>query len=140
MKKIFLIAALPFVLGACVTTKLDGCEGHGWPKSVTVKYGDGGITVVPKKKVKRRSVFVIRLKPTSNDYKDNVVTINGKSVDPGGIGVPGPGWLDASDDYDTRKDFVYCTPDLPNDTEQRYKYSVKVDGLGEIDPRVDVTF
>lgn len=140
MKKIFLMAALPLLLGACATVDLAGCDKLGGPKSVTIKYGDEGITVVPSKKVQRRSLFIIKLKPTSDDYKDDKVIIDGITVAPGGAGVAGPDWLDTDDDYDTRKKFVYCSPDLPNDTEQRYKYSVKVEGLGEIDPRVDVTF
>ena len=140
MRRIFLISALPLLLGACASTELDGCEGLGWPKAVTVAYGEDGITVTPKRKVRRKSSFAIRLKPRSKEFKDKVVTIQGDSVEPGGDGVPNPSWLNTSDDYNTRKSFRYCTPELPGDKDQEYKYTVKVEGLGEIDPRVDVTF
>ncbi|MGB5576109.1 MAG: hypothetical protein WBM88_01730 [Woeseiaceae bacterium] len=106
-----------------------------------MSYGEGGITVTPKKNVKRKSRFFIMLKPKSNDYKDKVVTIVGKSVDPGGAGVKPPSWLNTSDSYNTRKKFVYCTPNLPNKETQEYSYSVEVgDGLLFVDPRVNVTY
>lgn len=143
MKRVFLISVLSLLMGACVTTEdVANCENLGGAKSVTVTYGDGGITVVPHKTVKRRSVFIIKLKPTSNSYKDRVVTIDGKSVSPGGNGVADPNWLDTSDNYNTRKKFAYCTPDTPDDEttrDQVYTYSVDVEGLGLIDPRVEVT-
>jgi hypothetical protein len=140
MKRIFLVSALSLLTVACAPaiTVPDGCDEHGGPKSVTVKYGAEGITVVPKKNVKRRSVFIIALKPASNDYKDNKVTIHGVSVTPGGAGVADPNWLDTSDAYDTRKKFIYCAPDVPDGTTQDYKYDVVVEGLGRIDPRVTV--
>ena len=142
MKRILFVSALSLLSVACAPgiTVPDECAQLGGPKSVTVKYGDGGITVVPKKNVKRKSVFIIKLKPTSNDYKDNVVTIDGKSVTPGGEGVEHPDWLDTSDAYNTRKKFVYCAPDLPNETPQDYAYSVAVEDLGMIDPRVKVEY
>ena len=142
MKRILFVSALSLLSVACAPgiTVPDGCAERGGPKSVTVKYGAGGITVVPRKNVKRTSVFIIKLKPTSNDYKDNIVTIDGKSVSPGGAGVAHPDWLDTSDAYNTRKKFVYCTPDLPNETSQDYTYSVAVDGVGMIDPRVKVEY
>lgn len=140
MKRIIPVIGLSLLSAACQTIELEDCDQLGGPKSVTITYGDEGITVVHRKQVKRKSVFIIKLKPTSNDYKDNVVTIDGKSVTPGGVGVPSPDWLDTSDDYDTRKKFVYCTPDIPAGPDQDYKYSVEVDGLGLIDPRVEVTY
>ncbi len=144
MIKIFLILGVALLSASCVTPGLDlnGCEGLGLPKSITVKYGDGGITITPRKNVKQKSVFVVKLKPTSKDYKDKVVTIVGKSVNPGGEGVKPPSWLDTSDSYNTRKKFVYCTPGLPvdDDTTQEYTYSVEVGpGLLYVDPRIDVT-
>lgn len=140
MTRIILVSALSSLMVACAPGLVvpEGCNGR--PKSVTVKYGDGGIIVVPRKQVKQNSVFVIKLKPTSNDYKDNVVKIDGKSVTPGGVGVEPPDWLDTSDAYNTRKKFVYCTPELPNETHQDYAYSVEVVDLGMIDPRVEVTW
>lgn len=108
----------------------------GRAKSVTLDYGEEGIQALTKK-VKRNSMFTIKLDPNSDAYKDKKVTITGKGVSPGGAGVPAPSWLDTSDDYNTRKKFIYCTPDVPND--QSYFFSVKVEGVGEVDPRVDVT-
>ncbi len=142
MKRILFVSALSLLSVACAPgiTVPDGCAELGGRKSVTVKYGDGGITVVAMRNVKRTSVFIIKLKPTSNDYKDNKVTIDGKSVSPGGAGVAHPDWLDTSDAYNTRKKFIYCTPEVPKDTKQDYKYSVEVDGVGMIDPRVKVEY
>lgn len=138
-KKLF-ISALSLLSVACAPeiTVPDGCAELGGPKSVTVKYGAEGIEVEPRKNVKKKSVFIIKLKPTSNEYKDKVVTIDGKSVIPGGAGVANPDWLDTSDTYNTRKKFIYCTPDVPDKTDQDYKYSVEVEDLGLIDPRVKV--
>ena len=140
MKRILFVSALSLLSVACAPaiTVPDGCAEHGGPKSVTVKYGAEGITVEPKKNVKRKSVFIIKLKPTSNDYKDKVVTIDGKSVSPGGAGVASPDWLDTSDAYDTRKKFIYCTPELTDERDQDYTYSVEIEDLGLIDPRVIV--
>jgi hypothetical protein len=142
MKRVLLVSALSLLSVACVpaVTVPDGCSELGGPKSVTIKYGASGITVVPQQNVKRRSVFIIKLKPTSNDYKDNVVTIDGKSVTPGGAGVADPDWLDTDDPYNTRKKFVYCTPDLTDKTSQDYTYSVEVEGVGLIDPRLEVDY
>ncbi|MGB5332794.1 MAG: hypothetical protein WBM80_13030 [Woeseiaceae bacterium] len=106
-----------------------------------MEYGDGGITITPKKNVQRKSLVIIKLKPTSKEYWDEVVTIVGKSVDPGGAGVTPPSWLDTSDSYNTRKKFIYCTPDLTSKTAQEYTYSVEVGaGLLYVDPRVNVTW
>ncbi|MDH3276464.1 MAG: hypothetical protein OEM99_18190 [Gammaproteobacteria bacterium] len=143
MKKVFLGLGLALLSASCATPEAmsDGCEGLGWSKTVTVEYGDGGITITPKKNVKRKSLFIIKLKPKSDDYKDKVVTIVGKAVTPGGAGVAGPGWLNTSDSYNTRKKFIYCTPDLTSETAQEYTYSVEVgDGLLFVDPRVNVTW
>ena len=142
MKKIFLVLGLASLTASCVTPgpDLDGCEKLGGPKTVTVSYGEGGITVTPRKNVKEKSLFIIKLKPTSNDYKDKIVTIVGKSVTPGGAGAAPPSWLNTSDSYNTRKRFVYCSPGLSSDTAQEYTYSVDVGpGLLFVDPRVNVT-
>jgi hypothetical protein len=140
MKRILFVSALSLLSVACAPaiTVPDGCAEHGGPKSVTVTYGAEGITVEPRKNVKRRSVFIVKLKPTSKEYEDNVVTIDGESVTPGGAGVANPDWLDTSDAYDTRKKFIYCTPNVPDETNQDYKYSIEVEELGKIDPRVTV--
>ena len=143
MKNVFLGLGLALLSTSCATTAgdPDECEGLGWSKTVTVEYGEGGITITPKKNVRRKSRFIIRLKPKSKDYRDKVVTIVGKSVKPGGAGVKPPSWLNTSDSYNTRKNFVYCTPDLSNETDQEYKYSVDVGpGLLFVDPRVNVTY
>lgn len=142
MKNAFLPVALALLSTACASPgpQLDGCAGLGKSKSVTVSYGDGWIDVTPKVKMKQKSVFVIKLKPKSKEYYNKLVTIEGKSVTPGGAGVSPPSWLDTSDTYNTRKKFVYCTPGTPSETTQVYKYSVEVGpGLLYVDPRIDVT-
>jgi hypothetical protein len=140
MKRILFVSALSLLSVACAPaiTVPDGCAEHGGRKSVTVKYGAGGITVEPMKHIQRKSVFIVQLKPASNDYKDNVVTIDGESVTPGGAGVASEDWLDTSDAYNTRKKFIYCTPELTDKTDQDYKYSIVVYVLGKFDPRVTV--
>ena len=143
MNKVFPGLVLALLSTSCATTTGDPneCEGLGWSKTVTVAYGEGGITITPKKNVRRKSRFYIQLKPKSKEYRDEVVTIVGTSVDPGGAGVKPPSWLNTSDSYNTRKKFVYCTPDLTNETAQEYKYSVEVgDGLLFVDPRINVTW
>lgn len=143
MKNVFLVLGFALLSASCATPGMDpdGCEGLGGPKSVTVRYGDGGITITPRKNVKQRSVFIIKLKPTSKDYKDKVVTIVGKTVEPGGAGVAPPSWLNTSDSYNTRKTFRYCSPALSSETPQEYTYSVDVGtGLLYVDPRVRVTW
>ena len=140
MKKILFMSALSLLTVACapaVTVPPD-CAELGGPKSVTIEYGDKGILVVPRRNVKQKSVFIIKLKPTSKEFHDNVVTIDGKAVEPGGDGVKDPDWLDKSDSYNTRKKFVYCTPEVPGEKDQDYIYSVEIEDLGLIDPRVKV--
>ncbi len=143
MKKTFLISVLSLLMGACVTTEdVPGCEKLGGQKSVTISYSERGITVTPHRSVKRKSVFIVRLDPKTKSDRERVVTIVGMSVTPGGDGVKDPNWLDTSDNYNTRKRFAYCSPDTPADEEKKaqvYKYSVDVEGLGLIDPRVEVT-
>lgn len=127
------------LLAACqnVGPYLEGCERRGGAKDVFLDYGENGIQVLTKK-VKQESVYIIKLRPKpKNKYRDKKVTITGKGVDPGGAGVPSPSWLDTEDSYDARKEFIYCTPKVSKD--QSYFYSVKVEDVGEVDPRVDVT-
>ena len=141
MKKTFLLLGTALLTSACVSpgTVPDGCEQLGGPKFATVEYGDKGILVTPKITVKQKSVVSIKLKPTSKDWWDKVVTITGKSVSPGGVGVEPPSWLNTSDSYNTRKKFVYCSPGVPDEATQEYTYSVDVGGgLLFVDPRVDV--
>ena len=143
MRKIFLVLGLAVLTASCVSPgpNLDGCEQLGKSKSVTIEYGDGTFTIKPKINVKQKSVFVIKLKPKSNDDKKKIVKIVGDSVSPGGAGVEPPSWLDTSDSYNKRKKFVYCTPGLPGEVAQEYKYTVDV-GAGQIlvDPRIHVTY
>lgn len=141
MKKITCIIALAPLLGACETIQIDTCRG--WAKTATVDYGDSGITVTPKRTVKQEKPFVIKLNPGSNDWKDKKVIVEGKSRDPSSC--EDESWLDAEDNYNTRKKFKYCTPSVPADTTCEYEYSVKVVDAEDntvlfVDPRVDVTY
>lgn len=141
MKRILLIFALSPLLAACASNGLNPDEEcRGFAKTVTLTYGDGGIAVSKaKKKVKQNKPFVIKLDP-SNGFKDHVVIIDGVSVTPGGAGVLHPDWLDTQDSYNTRKKFRYCAPPIPDRTAQIYKFDVEVVGLGDLDPRVEVTW
>ena len=142
MKRVLFVSAISLLAVGCAPgiTVPDGCAQLGGPKSVTISYGDSGITVVPRRNVKQRSVFIIKLDPDTKADRDKVVTIDGKAVTPGGAGVKDPDWLDTSDSYNTRKKFVYCSPNVPEKTDQDYTYSVEVDSIGLIDPRVKVEF
>ena len=93
MKNLFLGLGLALLSASCATPGAmpDGCEGLGRSKSITVEYGDGGITITPRKNVKRKSRFIIKLKPKSDDYKDKVVTIVGKAVKSGRCWCRRPG-------------------------------------------------
>lgn len=140
MRKIVFMSALAPLLAACATAQVDDCQG--WAKTATVKYGDGGITVTPKKTVKQNKPFVIKLSPGSNDWKDEKVIVKGESRHPSAC--PNENWLDSEDPYNTRKKFKYCAPLIPDNTICEYKYSVRVvdednDTLLLVDPRVDVT-
>ena len=106
MKKIIYICALAPLLGACASAQVDNC--NGWAKTATVDYGDGGISVTPKKTVKKQKPFVIKLSPDSDDWKDKKVIVKANTKDPSIC--PNESWLNGDDSYNKRNKFKYCAP------------------------------
>ena len=121
----------------------DECPGHGGRKSATLEYGDGYMTISPKRNVKQKSVLYIKLK-ASKDFRDKEVKTVGESIDPDDGTGPSKTWLDKTGSYADGKRIVYCVPpfdaSVPREKSYVYKYSVHVDGVGMIDPRIGVTW
>ncbi|NNC99376.1 MAG: hypothetical protein HKN85_04265 [Gammaproteobacteria bacterium] len=150
MKKIFLSLAVPMILGACATS-LSGpgflaCPGTAnGPTDVTVTYRSGKTFMVSmklKSNGHKNNQFRVKLKPKSGTgSKGYVVTTTGVSGTlPGGASTPFA-WLNGSGSYNStaadRHNIILCVPDVPVGTW--YKFDVNVDGIGTIDPRLDVT-
>ena len=84
MKKIILVVGIVPFLAACETVGplLEDCERLGRAKSAYLDYGEEGIQILTKE-VKRKSVFIIKLRPKKKaDYGNKTVSIRGRSVEP----------------------------------------------------------
>ena len=96
-------------------------------KDVTIRYGDSRIEVTPKLHVSknRDGEFIVILHP-ERGYEDREVHL---------IGKDDSDWPDitikASDGRETRVDITQLA-------EKEYTYTVKIEGLGEVDPRITV--
>lgn len=128
-------------MSACATPAdlLAKCPDHKGRYTVTLSYGEGGISIDPKKKVKRKSIFVIRLDPDKG-FEETKVTTKGVSVTPTTPTPPDKKWLDEDGNWKDDKRLIYCVPVTPEGIVYSYKYSIDVDGLAFLDPRVDVTY
>jgi len=95
-------------------------------KDVIIRYGDSRIEVTPKLHVgkKKDAAFIVILHP-ERGYEDREVHLFGKD----GSNWPNLKISEASDGRETRVDIT----DLE---EGEYPYGVKIEGLGEIDPRI----
>ncbi len=141
MRKLLLVLIAPLLLTACATegriierSGLATCGG-GAMTFVNVHYGDSQIKVKPIADVKQDSTFRFRLKPDKKasdlvNYEDVTVTIEGKAT-------PAQ-WIDASGTYEGSKNgyLDVCVP--KTQTEGVYEYIIKVDGVGQLDPRAKV--
>jgi len=138
MKRIFLTASLAFLVSACATPAdlLEKCPNHKGRYTVTLSYGEGGITI-PAKKVKRKSILVIKL-DADKKYMEAKVETKGVKVDPTTPTPPDKSWLDGAGTAKADKRLIYCVPSTPKDVIYNYEYSVDVDGLGYLDPRIEV--
>jgi hypothetical protein len=110
------------------------CDGQGSPP-VSIHYGDSQIRVTPPlATVHRRGDFVLKLRPTGpGNYDDVDVTVVGKNADD-------KVWITLKkESYNTAMNqrIVYCVPE--NQALVVYEYEVKVDTVGELDPRVKVS-
>ena len=146
MKKIILMCALSLLTAACAPALVapEGCGSElSGARSVQVYYDEDGISVKAKVKVKKKKLLVVKLRPSS-DFRDKKVTIDGLSVTvdpPGGPAPASPDWMDTSDSWNDRKSFVLCVPNIPDEKRVYvYKYSVHVEELGLLDPRIEVTW
>ncbi|NNC57510.1 MAG: lipoprotein, partial [Woeseiaceae bacterium] len=94
MKRIFLTASLAFLLSACATPAdlLEKCPDNKGRYTVTLSYGEGGITIQPKKKVKRKSILVIRL-DADKEFEGAKVETKGIKVSPTEPTPPDKSWL-----------------------------------------------
>jgi hypothetical protein len=141
MKRIFLTTSLAFLVSACATPAdlLEKCPDHKGRYTVTLSYGEGGITVLPKKKVKRKSIFVIKL-DADKKFEDAKVETKGIEVSPTTPTPPDKSWLDNDGTQKADKRLIYCVPNTPAGVIYTYEYAIDVDGLGYLDPRVEVTW
>ena len=155
MKILFLTLTFAIALGGCVANgkpSIKGiaaadtlCAGGARGRTTTrLEYGEDDIDIKWRSRVGFGSEFRIHLKPKKG-YKDKEVEIIGRSgTRPGGGGTPFA-WLNIADSYDDLKAarkgpyLVLCVPpNTPIGTE--YKFDVRVESVGEIDPRADVTY
>jgi hypothetical protein len=108
------------------------CEGSNG-KDVTIKYGDSYIDVTYKVNVKQDEKIVLKLAPQNNaasgkDYKALDIQLIGENKK--------DEWLNRTlNANDGSKRKIICVDD---EAVGEYKYIVKVPGVGQIDPRVQV--
>lgn len=112
------------------------CTASSPKKDVTIKYGDGELSVdIKEKKVNRDDFLVFKLKPDNQlgpnnlDYKTVTVTVAGKNV--------ASDWIaESGSDAGSGGELLVCVP-----TDQAYgtyEYLIQVDQVGTLDPRVVV--
>ena len=155
MKKIIFLLVATAAVGACVsngkpikkvipvsdTPCVGGVKGH---TDTELKYGKDDINIKWKSHVGEDTEFRIKLKP-KHGYEDNKVEIIGKrGTLPGGGSTPYK-WLNIEKsakeltDLGKKPILVLCVPeDIPIGTE--YKFDVDIEGIGDHDPRVAVTW
>lgn len=144
MKRLILIVPLALMLASCANMSEfdEECPEHTGYKSITLYYDEDGISIKAKKEVKKKSVFAIKLQP-SPDFRDKEVKTVGISVEPNDANAPGKGWLNKTGKRSISNRIVYCVPDLdpavPAENSYVFKYSVEVEDLGILDPRIEVT-
>ena len=100
-------------------------------KHITIKYGDSEIRAVPaNREVKKNKYFEIRLDPQSG-YEGKKVTVNGVGAD--------AGWITGNGKKNQagKEVIKICTPEEPAH-ETKFKYTVTVENVGELDPHVTV--
>ena len=150
MKKFFLALSFPMILSACVTAPTASvgvvtCPENDRKKDVKVSYRSSNDTFMVEMKTKSsahpKQPFLIDLRPRSGS-RDVLVTIKGVSGElPEQGGSTSVDWMNVSGSYNSTSadgnKIVLCVPDVPAGTW--YKFDVIVDGIGTIDPRLDVT-
>jgi len=106
------------------------------PHEITygVKNKKTALEVKEKVEVKQNTALVFKLKPKGSNkngvnYDDVYVTVVGKTA-------TDQVWLNSKKAKGDDSLIAYCAPSVDADTT--YEYEVHVDGLGMLDPRVDV--
>ena len=128
MKMMLMIAVLA-LLGTGCAAGIESIDCPGPNKTdITIRYGDSKIMVTNRVEVERDGRLVLKLQ-ADRGYENAVVTLTGKD--------PQAAWIEA-ELKETEKNTpkaVICVDNQPVGT---YYYEVNVDGVGTIDPRVDV--
>ena len=133
---------LALALGACATNgkhsanarySIDCTAGGTF---VNVHYGDSELKVHPIANVHRGAALEFRLKP--NRRNSDKVNYENVKVKIKGAKTPPASWIDLEGTFaSTNGKMVVCVPDSV--ARGTYYYEVKVDGVGILDPRADVT-
>lgn len=140
MKKFAVLVPAGLLLASCVHTPFEvavDCPEPGLT-NVNISYGDSQLKVTPPiVKVKLGSMLRFNLQPdkkptdpTGVDYDYVAVTIKGKTAE-------ARQWLYVSGTHNLEGNLTVCAPEGDNKVGV-YEYLVKVDKVGELDPRADV--
>jgi len=154
MKKIFLLLLISAALVACVSNgkPVKGvipdsrCGDSTTGKTDTVlKYGKDDIVMKWKSHVREHSEFRIKLRPRKGYDSKKVKIVGISGTLPGGAGTTSPDWLNIEKSAKELKKahkkaiLVLCVPKgIPENTE--YKFDVRIEDIGNLDPRVRVTY
>lgn len=139
MKKLICLMGMTVLtISGCGMNAQSNCENECTctvRRDVTIKYGGSIISVTPNiKEVKRGRNFRVRLKPESDEYKDKDVQIRAEDER--------EAWLTGNGNVKARgtDTFLICVPG--QDPRVRvgavFPYSVSVQDVGLLDPRVKV--
>lgn len=138
MKTTILMLLASFLLVACAAAPVHDCAGPGSTRKATLHYGDSELRVTPPVlHINRNSDFQLRLNASSRrgpmgvDYSTVTVTVVGKPEAETGVDSS---WITMQSGTESDGPFIWCAPD----EAAEYYYEVTVDGLGELDPRVNV--
>ena len=137
MYKMLTLIMASLSLSACVAEgqfvsadKDNRCDGKG-QADLRISYGDSLLDVTPKVTVKQDGEIIIKLKPEKG-YESMIVTLQGKKED------QTDDWLNMTvkaSDFKPGENPYKCVHTQPVGV---YEYYVKVETVGELDPRVRV--
>ena len=141
MQRTILMVLTTMLMSGCATTDTPlECTGPDAPQ-VTIRYGDSQLSVNPTRAVVRRNGnFVFHLVPVNLpatdppdvNYRDVKVTVKGKTSADAWIEERSGSWNSTAPDRKLR----FCVP--PTQATVEYEYTVEVDTVGYLDPRVKV--
>lgn len=135
MGKALLLSVLAITLVACATpgeysaTRSVSTECSNGSTFVNVDYRDSYLKVNAVANVKRNGALEFRLR-AGGGYEGKQVTISGKTAN--------DGWISASGSDDGRDNtLIVCVPE--DQADGAYYYLVRVEDVGTLDPRANVT-